>query len=77
MFATAKSPVGLALGSRPVCRCFDEFRVRVPSSTIQRLFQEAVAPCFSQIQALEQQNQALRKTRDILLPGLMNGTIAV
>lgn len=49
----------------------------LPSDTIRGQFEEVVTPCFSQIQALEQQNQALSKARDILLPRLMNGTIAV
>jgi type I restriction enzyme S subunit len=40
-------------------------------------FNEAVTPMFSMVLNLATQNQALRTARDLLLPRLMNGEIAV
>lgn len=41
-----------------------------------KIFDDAVAPFFSQIFSLAQQNLQLTKARDLLLPRLMNGEIA-
>jgi type I restriction enzyme S subunit len=41
------------------------------------LFDEQVQPMLAQINALGQQNQKLRAARDLLLPRLMRGEIAV
>lgn len=51
--------------------------VLLPPESLGALFDDALEPISAQIQTLEQQNQALRKARDILLPRLMNGSIAV
>ena len=48
-----------------------------PSKHVRRLFNEFVGPMFSQRTTLEKYNQKLAQARDILLPRLMNGEIAV
>jgi len=42
-----------------------------------RLFEETIAPMFRQVSNLMEQNQRLRAARDLLLPRLMSGEIAV
>lgn len=49
----------------------------VPDAKIVRLFEETVTPMFRQVGNLMQQNQKLRAGRDLLLPRLMSGEIAV
>lgn len=51
--------------------------ILVPSPCIQRNFHEFVEPMIDQCEILQQQNQKLRTTRDLLLPRLMSGEIAV
>ena len=48
-----------------------------PPKQVRRLFNEAVEPMFGQRTTLETYNQKLAQTRDLLLPRLMNGEIAV
>ena len=48
-----------------------------PPVRLRRLFNEAVEPMFSQRTTLENYNQKLAQARDLLLPRLMNGEIAV
>lgn len=48
-----------------------------PSERLRRLFNDAVEPMFAQRTTLENYNQKLAQTRDLLLPRLMNGEIAV
>jgi type I restriction enzyme S subunit len=48
-----------------------------PSERIRRLFTEAVEPMFGQRTTLETYNQKLNQARDLLLPRLMNGEIAI
>jgi type I restriction enzyme S subunit len=57
--------------------CFEKFFVLVPTSTLLELFTEFVRPQFRQIKTLHAQNQKLRAARDLLLPRLMSGEIAV
>ena len=52
-------------------------RFLIPTSTVQGLFREYVAPLHAQWDALDEQTQALRKARDLLLPRLMNGEVTV
>jgi type I restriction enzyme S subunit len=47
------------------------------TSRLRRLFNEAVEPMFFQRTTLENYNQKLAQARDLLLPRLMNGEIAV
>lgn len=54
-----------------------ELPILVPSETILHLFEESVADSTLQVENLTLQNQKLRAARDLLLPKLMNGEIAV
>jgi type I restriction enzyme S subunit len=49
----------------------------LPHEKMVRLFEDAVAPMFGQIANLMEQNEKLRTARDLLLPRLMSGEIAV
>ena len=49
----------------------------VPNAKILRLFEEVASPIHEQIVRLERYNRALSRARDMLLPRLMNGEIAV
>ncbi|MDP6594565.1 MAG: restriction endonuclease subunit S [Candidatus Poribacteria bacterium] len=48
-----------------------------PPYRLSRFFEKLVSPNFLQIQILKRQNYCLAKARDLLLPRLMNGEIAV
>ena len=52
-----------------------DFNVLVPPTTFTALFMEQARPLRKQIQRLLQQNSSLRRSRDLLLPRLMNGEI--
>ena len=52
-------------------------RLTYPSARLRRLFDAAVEPIFAQRTKLENYNQKLAEARDLLLPRLMNGEIAV
>lgn len=54
-----------------------EVLILVPPRTVQRHFRDHVALLHSQWDHLEQQNHRLRAARDLLLPRLMSGEIAV
>lgn len=56
---------------------FKEFEVVMPSAKTISIFSDYTSPMFDQLWALKQQNQKLRAARDLLLPKLMNGEIAV
>ncbi len=49
----------------------------LPDEKKTRIFEEAVAPIFRQVANLMEQQEKLRAARDILLPRLMSGEIAV
>ena len=49
----------------------------LPPKTVLQDFLEVVNPVYKQIVKLEQLNQKLRAARDLLLPRLMNGEVAV
>ena len=49
----------------------------VPSKNVLREFLEFVSPVYEQMERLEEMNQKLRTARDLLLPRLMSGEIAV
>jgi type I restriction enzyme S subunit len=51
--------------------------VLIPADTMLRAFDEFAADAFAQVKKLESQNQKLRQARDLLLPRLMNGELAV
>lgn len=48
-----------------------------PPDELLEHFTESVSPCFAQIANLSAQNRQLRSARDLLLPRLMSGEIAV
>lgn len=56
---------------------FERAPVRVPPSGVLKLFHQAVEPNFRLVLKLVQQNQKLGEARDILLPRLMDGEIAI
>ncbi|NLT68850.1 MAG: restriction endonuclease subunit S [Acidobacteria bacterium] len=49
----------------------------VAEQKILRLFEETVSPLHQQMELLKRQNASLTKARDLLLPKLMNGEVAV
>lgn len=53
------------------------YELPVPPAKLLREWDEAARPVFTQIQLLNDENAALREARDLLLPRLMNGSIAV
>ena len=52
-------------------------KLTYPSADLRRLFNEAVEPILTQRATLERYNEKLAEARDLLLPRLMNGEIAV
>ncbi len=52
-------------------------KVLIPSIPLLRSFDDFASDVFSQIQNLASQNQRLRAARDLLLPRLMSGELAV
>jgi type I restriction enzyme, S subunit len=49
----------------------------LPSSGPAQMFEATATPIFGQIRVLSEQSEKLRQARDILLPKLMNGEVAV
>lgn len=72
-----KSMIGSSGRQRVQASCFDRYFVPVPPAHLATLFDESVAPLFQQIRVLDQQNDKLAQARDLLLPRLMSGDIAV
>ena len=72
-----KSMVGSSGRQRVQESCFEKFFVLVPPGSLLALFSDSVKPMFEQIKVLHAQNQKLRAARDLLLPRLMSGEIAV
>jgi len=56
---------------------FERAEIFVPSRILVASFDELAQPLLAQIHNLRQQNQKLRAARDLLLPRLMSGEIAV
>lgn len=56
---------------------FEEYELLVPPPHLLEGFDEVARRSLSQMRLLDQQNQRLREARDLLLPRLMNGSIAV
>ncbi len=54
-----------------------DFVTLIPTASLSQLFTTKIQPMRQQIQTLLQQNANLRKARDLLLPKLMNGEMAV
>jgi type I restriction enzyme S subunit len=72
-----RSMIGSSGRQRVQPSCFDRYLVPIPPQVLSTLFDEAVGGMFAQIGNLDQQNQKLAQARDLLLPRLMNGEIAV
>jgi len=72
-----KSMVGSSGRQRVQESCFEKFLVLIPPSTLLTLFVDSVRPQFRQIKTLHAWNQKLRAARDLLLPRLMSGQVAV
>ena len=53
------------------------FEITLPSDSLMQQFGEIAGDAFRQREILAQQNQKLRAARDLLLPRLMSGAIAV
>ena len=56
---------------------FEAYELHVPTPHLLGEFDSVAMPSLRQMRILEQQNQRLREARDLLLPRLMNGNIAV
>jgi len=54
-----------------------EIKILVPPQRFQRLFRETTAPPHALWDLLDRQNRDLRAARDLLLPRLMSGELAV
>ena len=72
-----KSMIGSSGRQRVQESCFEKFMVLIPPRSLLDLFSESAEPIFQQIKVLHAQNQKLRAARDLLLPRLMSGEIAV
>ncbi len=72
-----KSMIGSSGRQRVQASCFDEYRVPLPPKYLLKMFDEIANTAFGQIRVLVAQNDKLIKARDILLPKLMNGEMAV
>jgi type I restriction enzyme, S subunit len=72
-----KSIVGGAAQPNANAKILSAVKILVPPQNIQRLFREYVEPIKDLCEISQIQNQQLRKARDLLLPRLMNGEIAV
>jgi type I restriction enzyme S subunit len=56
---------------------FMNLRVVYPDSKTLNAYHEMVYPHFEEIKNLQLQNEALRRTRDLLLPRLISGRLDV
>ena len=72
-----KSMVGSSGRQRVQEGCFEKFMVWIPTAPILSSFSEVTEPIFNQIAVLHGQNHKLEAARDLLLPRLMTGEIAV
>jgi len=53
------------------------FKMVLPEKTLLDVFSETTSPLFEQIEILQKMNIRLMEARDLLLPRLMNGEVAV
>jgi type I restriction enzyme S subunit len=72
-----QSRVGGAAQPNANARVLASAEILVPPPRIQRDFREFVEPLIDQREVLQWQNQKLRAARDLLLPRLVSGEIAV
>jgi type I restriction enzyme S subunit len=72
-----KSMIGASGRQRVQDSCFDKFMVNVPPPKLLTAFTDIVRPIFRQIRVLHLQSTKAREARDLLLPRLMSGEVAV
>ena len=72
-----RSMTGASGRQRVQVGCFDNFLIATSTQDILEKFEKTVAPNFRLIQNLWGKNQALRQTRDLLLPKLISGELDV
>lgn len=75
--AFIKANLGGAAQPNASAKVLGRASVPVPTPSLQDRFAESIRPLFDQIDVLMEQNQKLIQARDLLLPRLMNGEIAV
>jgi type I restriction enzyme S subunit len=56
---------------------FERAEILLPAQSVLKFFHERIEPAFRMIQVLEKEINALAKARDLLLPKLINGEMAV
>ncbi|MBM9536281.1 hypothetical protein [Desulfobulbus alkaliphilus] len=56
---------------------FERAEILLPAQSVLNIFHDKMEPAFQMIQVLEKKINALAKARDLLLPKLMNGEVAV
>jgi type I restriction enzyme S subunit len=57
--------------------CFNKYLLANPEKEILNLFTKTIRPLFRQINCLNEKNNILHRTRDLLLPKLMSGEVEV
>jgi type I restriction enzyme S subunit len=72
-----KSMSGATGRQRVQEECFDKFLIAQPDEERLRRFQDITKPMFELVHTLAVRNNNLRRTRDLLLPKLISGEIAV
>lgn len=72
-----KSMIGSSGRQRVQVSCFDEYKVPLPPKHLMNMFDDIANTAFDQIRVLVAQNDKLTKARDLLLPKLMTGEVAV
>jgi type I restriction enzyme S subunit len=75
--AYVRSRVGGAAQPNANAKVLAGTEILVPAPVLQRTFHEIVKPLFDQREILQIENEKLRAARDLLLPRLMSGEIAV
>jgi type I restriction enzyme S subunit len=72
-----KSRVGGAAQPNANAKVLTDAKIKLPTPSIQQSFRDAVEPIADEREILQVQNESLRAARDLLLPRLMSGEIAV
>ncbi len=72
-----KSMSGASGRQRVQEACFESFFLATPPQSLAREFSKLLGPSFSQVQTLHLRIRTLRRTRDLLLPRLLSGQLAV
>lgn len=75
--AYVQSRIGGAAQPNANARVLSAVEIFVPTRQLQREFDGIVEPIFDQRELLQRKNEQLRSARDLLLPRLMSGEIAV